>query len=145
MHLFNNIELNFNSCDYFTKLMNIYDYFYKLLCILDEIVKIMFILWPLQIQYLTTNIIVHRRKNKMKLIKKIQLVIDRSENSDNATTQAMKIAKKLDVEVSSLLSSFSAEVINPAVYLHLAGPLSCCLLGFLVKYSLVEKSHSSRM
>ena len=38
----------------------------------------------------------------MKLINKIQLVIDRSENSDNATTQAMKIAKKLDAEVSSL-------------------------------------------
>ena len=38
----------------------------------------------------------------MKLIKKIQLVIDRSENSDNATTQAIKIAKKLNAEVSSL-------------------------------------------
>jgi nucleotide-binding universal stress UspA family protein len=38
----------------------------------------------------------------MSIIKKIQLVIDRSENSDNATTQAIKIAKKLDAEVSSL-------------------------------------------
>jgi len=38
----------------------------------------------------------------MKLINKIQLVIDRSENSDNATTQAIKIAKKLNAEVSSL-------------------------------------------
>lgn len=38
----------------------------------------------------------------MKLIRKIQLVIDQSENSDNATSQAMNIAKKLDAEVSSL-------------------------------------------
>ncbi|MDF1558060.1 MAG: universal stress protein [ANME-2 cluster archaeon] len=38
----------------------------------------------------------------MKLVNKIQLVIDRSENSDKATIQAMKIAKKLNAEVSSL-------------------------------------------
>ncbi|KAF5422323.1 MAG: Nucleotide-binding universal stress protein [Candidatus Methanocomedens sp.] len=43
-----------------------------------------------------------RRKNIMKLVNKIQLVIDRSENSDNATSQAMKMAKKLNAEVSSL-------------------------------------------
>jgi nucleotide-binding universal stress UspA family protein len=38
----------------------------------------------------------------MKLIRKIQLVIEQSKNSDNATMQAMKMAKKLDAEVSSL-------------------------------------------
>ena len=38
----------------------------------------------------------------MKIAKKIQLVVDKSENNDKATDQAMKMAKNLDSELSSL-------------------------------------------